>query len=198
MLRQAGGDYFNPDEAARRIRATHRELSQEEANSQAWHEGVRQLADAVRLRREHFFETTLGGDTITGLLEAALDQELEVRVWYAALDSPERHVARVAARVRAGGHAISEADIRRRYDASRANLIRLLPRLTELRVYDNSEEADPARGRAPRPRLVLHWQGRRILGPENLATTPEWAKPIVAAALKTSALHRHSRRKAGT
>jgi hypothetical protein len=58
-----------------------------------------------------------------------------------------------------------------------------LPRLAELKVYDNSEEADPARGRIPRPRLVLHWKDGRILGPRRLEHTPEWAKPIVAAAL---------------
>jgi len=156
---------------------------------------VRQIRDAIRLRREHFFETTLGGSTIPGLLEAALDQGLEVRVWYAGLDSPERHLARVAARVHAGGHAIPEDDIRRRYDSGRVNLVRLLPRLTELRVFDNSAEADPARGGVPKPRLVLHWRDGRVEAPDDLAASPEWAKPIVAAALKAAALRRHSRRR---
>jgi len=47
----------------------------------------------------------------------------------------------------------------------------------------NSAEADPAAGPAPRPLLVLHVERGRIVGPSDLSSTPEWAKPIVAAAL---------------
>ena len=86
-------------------------------------------------------------------------------------------------RVRAGGHDIPEDAIRRRYRHSRLNLVQLLPVLTELRVYDNSATADPAAGQAPAPVLVLHMRGGRIVGPPDLASTPDWAKPIVAAAV---------------
>jgi hypothetical protein len=85
--------------------------------------------------------------------------------------------------VRAGGHDIPQATIRRRWRHSRLNLVQLLPALTELRVYDNSADADPATGRAPQPVLVLHLLRGRIVGPSDLSSTPEWAKPIVAAAL---------------
>ena len=121
---------------------------------------------------------------MTGLLERALDEGFAVSIWYAGLNSPELHIARVAARVARGGHDIAEEDIRRRYDTSRANLVRLLPRLMELKVYDNSEEADPVAGTAPRPRLLLHFVRGKIVVQADLASTPEWAKPIVAAAMK--------------
>lgn len=64
------------------------------------------------------------------------------------------------------------------------NLIRLLPVLTELRVYDNSAVADPAAGEPPHPALALHVVGRDVVGPPELSRTPAWARPIVAAALK--------------
>jgi len=32
--------------------------------------------------------------------------------------------------------------------------------------------------------LVLHMEHGKILGPADLSRTPDWAKPIVAAALK--------------
>jgi predicted ABC-type ATPase len=86
--------------------------------------------------------------------------------------------------VRAGGHDIPESSIRRRWRHSRLNLVELLPNLTELRVYDNSAEADPAAGHEPRPVLVLHLDRGEIVGPTDLSSTPEWAKPMVAAALK--------------
>lgn len=183
-FRAAGADYYNPDEAARSLRAANPRLGAAEANSAAWHQGRRLLERAIAERRDFALETTLGASTIPRLLAQAAAQGIEVRVWYVGLDSPERHLARVRSRVRGGGHDIPEADIRRRYDHSRLNLIELLPRLAALRVYDNSIEADPAAGRAPSPVLVLHMEGGRIVGPADLARTPAWAKPIVVAALK--------------
>lgn len=184
FLRRAGGEFFNPDEAAQRILAAHPGLPSAEANSLAWKLGLQQLQSAVRMQSDYWFETTLGGHTITATLAAAAKAGMAVRIWYVGLSSPELHVARVAARVRRGGHAIPEDLIRRRYDASRRNLIRLLPQLTELAVFDNSPEADPARGQYPEPVPVLHLRARKILSPGDLSATPEWAKPIVAAALK--------------
>ena len=129
---------------------------------------------------------TQGGATITALLERALASGLDVRVWYVGLGSVELHLARVRARVAAGGHDIPEATVRRRFHDSRLNLIRLLPRLTELRVYDNSAEADPRAGVAPEPRLLLHVARGRIVAAGPLGDTPAWAKPILAAAMNIS------------
>jgi predicted ABC-type ATPase len=184
LLRENDGEYFNPDEVARVLRARDSRRDQAQANALAWTLGVRQLDHAIRLGVDYFFETTLGGSTISDRLAAALTAGHEVRIWYACLQSADLHVARVAARVREGGHDIPEADIRRRYDASRRNLVALLPRLTELKVYDNTADTDLARGRPPVPKLALHWRSGRIFGPKNLHKTPEWAKPIVAQALK--------------
>ena len=125
---------------------------------------------------------------MTRLLENAAEAGLEVRVWYVALESPELHIDRVRRRVAKGGHDIPAADIRRRYDQSRLNLIRLLPKLTELRVYDNSKEGDPDIGREPAPRLLLHWRSGRIVAPRTIEAAPEWAKPILAAAAKLAGI----------
>ena len=100
------------------------------------------------------------------------------------LDSVERHIARVRSRVAHGGHDIPEGKIRERYTQSRLNLIRLLPRLTELLLYDNSEEADPRTGMAPEPELVLRLVQGKVRETCELTRVPEWAKPILAAALK--------------
>ena len=144
---------------------------------------MRLLERAIAERIDFAFETTLGGKTITGLLERALSSGIEVRVWYVGLDTPALHIARVRARVARGGHDIPEARVRERFDTSRLNLIRLLPRLTELVVYDNSAEADPRTGAAPEPLLVLRWARGKITGSCPLPLTPGWAKPILAAAM---------------
>lgn len=183
MIREAGGDYYNPDEAARAFLAADPALDQVAANAAAWQEGRRLLQRAIADRLDFALETTLGGSTIPRLITQAASQGFEVRMWYVGLDSPRAHIARVKHRVEAGGHDIPEDAIRRRWRHSRQNLIVLLPVLTALRVYDNSADADPAIGRAPRPDLVLHVERGRIVGPDDLSATPEWAKPIVAAAL---------------
>lgn len=186
-FRQSGADYYNPDEAARRFRAANHSLSQTEANGAAWHEGVRLLRRAIDQRLDFALETTLGANTIPRLLRQAANSGFDIYVWYVGLESLELHIARVKSRVARGGHDISEADIRRRYEHSRLNLIDLLPVLHALRIFDNSAEGDPAAGQTPKPVLVLSMEGRKILEPRDLTRTPEWAKPIVAAALKVSA-----------
>jgi predicted ABC-type ATPase len=184
MVRAAGADYFNPDEAARALISANPGLDQLKANAAAWRHGRRLLERAINEHKDFAFESTLGGSTMPRLLAEAAAQGFQVRIWYVGLASPELHIQRVRNRVRAGGHDIPESSIRRRWRHSRLNLVQLLPHLTELRVYDNSDDADPAAGRAPQPRLVLHLDHGEIVGPPDLSSTPEWAKPIVAAALK--------------
>ena len=187
----AGVPYFNPDLAAREATAAAsaqgRSLTQVEANAWAWSEGVARLRRAIAEHRNYALETTLGGETIVGLLLEAAAAGLGVSVWFVGLESVELHVARVAHRVARGGHDIPRSDIERRYVRGRLNLIRLLAVLRQLVVYDNSAQADPAAPAKVRPRLVLRMAGGAIVAPADLSRTPEWAKPVVAAALN---LHR--------
>lgn len=186
-IRELGAAYYNPDEAARSIREAHPRTGQQDANSLAWHEGRRLLERAISERLDFAFETTLGASTIPRLLADAAVDGAQVWLWYVGLDSAERHLARVRSRVAGGGHDIPESDIRRRWDTSRQNLVALMPKLSRLWLYDNSLEADPRRGNAPLPRLLLEMHGTRIVRPKDLAGTPDWAKPIVARALQLAA-----------
>jgi predicted ABC-type ATPase len=178
-----GADYYNPDEATRRIRTASPHLSEREANSLAWHQGKRLLEAAIDGRLRFAIETTLGGDTMTALFKRALAEGMEVRMWYVGLASLELHLARVRARVVRGGHDVPEPKIRERFEKSRVNLIRLLPYLTELRVFDNSVDADPSSGKAPEPYPVLQMVNGAIASMCDLPSVPGWAKPIVAAAI---------------
>ena len=183
MLIEEGVEYFNPDEAAELIRGANPGITLEEAQSVAWEEGRRLLERAINERLDYAFETTLGGRTITALLEKAVQGGIEVRIWYVGLLNVELHIARVRAHVKRGGHDIPEERIRQRYVRSVFNLIQLMPKLTELRVYDNSVEADPHTGATPEPKLIVHLNRGKLLNVCELASTPEWAKPIVLTAL---------------
>ena len=183
MIVSEGVRYFNPDEAAQKILDAKPGISITDANSAAWYEGIRLLKRAIDEGLDYAFETTLGGRTITQMLEQALLKGAEVHMWYVGLATPELHVARVKVRVSRGGHDIPEERIRERYDSSRYNLVRLLPRLTELWLYDNSKEADPVLGVAPEPKLILHLQAGQIIEMCDPTGVPAWAKSIVAVAV---------------
>ena len=157
ILRQRDLNYFNPDEAAARIRE---EIgcSIDEANGSAWREGKRILEKAISERANHAFETTLGGTTMPRLIAKAADAGFDVLMWFVGLATVDQHIARVRARVSRGGHDIPEDRIRERWDTSRRNLVVLMPRLSELRVFDNSQDRDAETETIPPPHLLLHWR----------------------------------------
>lgn len=87
------------------------------------------------------FETTLASRSfapwLRGLREVGGYELLLVFVW---LPSPELSIARVADRVRAGGHDVPEATIRRRYSRGIANFAQIYrPLVDHFWCYDNSE-----------------------------------------------------------
>jgi len=186
LLERDGLTWFNPDTFARELRAA-TGCDQETANAQAWQEGMRRFDETVAKRLNYAFETTLGGKTVTAkILEATKTHH--VLIWFCGLSSPELHIARVKARVAAGGHPIPEEKIRQRYPQAQLNLIKLMPHVAYIKVYDNSVEA-AADGTVPDPLLVLEMENGQVISPtpddlEALRQAPEWAKPILEAALR--------------
>ena len=186
LLAEHGLAWFNPDSYARALVAR-RSMPIEDANALAWQFGREQLEEAIASRSNFAFETTLGASTIPGLLAAASATH-DVTMWYCGLEAVELHLRRVQARVASGGHDIPEARIRERWTASRRNLIRLLPHLASLQVFDNSAEAAPGGPIRP-PILLLEMSMGKMLSPdpaepEQLAAIPDWAKPVVEAAIR--------------
>lgn len=183
LLQRAGLAWFNPDTFAREL-ITATGCDQLEANAAAWHEGMRRLDDALANARNYAFETTLGGNTVPQKILAATATH-DMLLWFCGLDSPEHHIDRVRSRVAAGGHDIPAAKIRERYPRALENLIGLMPHLARLQVYDNS--VDVAQGAAiPDPLLVLAMADGKVQWPVDaggLRRTPDWAKPVVEAAL---------------
>ena len=186
LLEREGLTWFNPDTFAREIKAA-TGCDQETANAQAWQEGMRRLDEAMTKGLNYAFETTLGGKTVTAkILEATKTHD--VLIWFCGLSSPELHIARVKARVAAGGHPIPEEKIRERYPLAQLNLIKLMPHVAYMTVYDNSAEA-ASDGTVPDPLLVLEVHDGRVISPasddlEALKQVPEWTKSILEAALR--------------
>jgi len=185
LLERAGMTWFNPDTFARELVAA-TGCTMAEANAEAWQEGMRRLDVALAQGHSHAFETTLGGNTVPARIADAARTH-DVLMWFCGLASAEQHIARVGARVAASGHDIPEASIRARWTRARENLIALMPALAQLQVYDNSVEV--ARGKSvPDPVLLLEMVDGALVVPDAddldaLAATPDWAKPLLEAAL---------------
>lgn len=183
FLHKEGNAFFNPDTVAQQIRGLHPDIPLTLANAHAWQIGRSLLQQAITEGRDYRFETTLGGRTIAQLLERAAQSGHRLHVWFCGLVSADLHLHRVRSRVAHGGHDIPEVKIRERWTRSRENLVRLLPSIDHLRVHDNSAEADPAEGHRPKPVLLLEMKQGKITAPADLSGAPDWAQPIIAAAI---------------
>jgi len=180
-IRSAGQDWHNPDEFAREMRMQFPDKSIQQINSEVWYEGLRRLECSIYDKLDFTFETTLGGNTITNTLLDAIAAGVPVNIWYCGLDSVELHIKRVAYRVARGGHDIPVELIRSRYNTSVHNLCRLVPGLTQLAVYDNSNSLDDKK-KQPNIRRLLHVVDGQVRELEQ--NMPDWAKPIAAVSLR--------------
>ncbi|WP_211102468.1 hypothetical protein [Nitrospirillum bahiense] len=184
ILATHGLSFFNPDTMARRIVAQ-TGIGPEAADVRAGRQGLSNLRQAIADVTSYAFETTLSGNAIPSLLLKAAATH-RIIMLYCGLEAVELHLRRVAQRVAFGGHAIPEAKIRERWVTSRANLVRILPVISHLQLFDNSFTVG-AGDDIPPARLVLEMRDREIFVPPAgdwaaLASIPNWAKPIFQAA----------------
>ena len=97
-----------------------------------------QIADHLAHRRSFAFETTLSGVAYAHQIPKWRTLGYAVALHFLALPDADMAVARVAQRVKQGGHNIPEAVIRRRFVAGLANLPRYCELVDDWDVYDNS------------------------------------------------------------
>lgn len=98
------------------------------------------LADGISDRRNMVFETTFAGRQPLDLVRRAKDAGYSCVLHFVLLESADLHVARVADRVRAGGHEVDETTIRRRYERSVENLVENATMFDELTLIENSSQ----------------------------------------------------------
>lgn len=103
--------FVNSDEFAKGLAP----FSPETASIQASRYMLLKIRYLFRRREDFGIETTLATRTLLRMVSEAQAEGYTVTVMYFWLNSPELAVARVKARVKAGGHNIPEETIRRRY-----------------------------------------------------------------------------------
>jgi predicted ABC-type ATPase len=102
---------------------------------------LEEMAACVRRGESFAFETTLAGIGYRRLIRQWRGQGYHVSLFFLALPDSETAIARVAERVRQGGHDIPEAVIRRRFASGLRNLDSTYKAAVDAwAVYDNAGE----------------------------------------------------------
>ena len=123
---------------------------------------IEKMRAQVKAGSSFAVETTLSGKSYIPLLKSCKEDGWTISLYYFWLPTPEHSIARVANRVRQGGHSISDEVIFRRFRTGLWNMLHLyLPLADTAAIYDNSQRqriliADRESG----GQLVIHDQVR--------------------------------------
>lgn len=116
----------------------------ESAAIQAGRVMLRRLRQLASNRTDFAFESTLASRSLAPWIRHLRQDGYVFHLAYLWLPEPEIAIARVAARVRAGGHHIPEITIRRRYASGLRNFFRLYRPIADYwRFYNNAAASAP-------------------------------------------------------
>jgi predicted ABC-type ATPase len=171
--------FVNLDEIARGLSPLDPEIERLRAARFA----LQMLQETLKLRngsaKSLTVESTLAGRTHLKTIEDARKAGWPVHILYFAVKTPEIALARIARRVSVGGHDVPEADARRRFSRSLANLPEYLAACDFWRVYDNNA-AQPVPVAEGRQGCIAFsaedWTGLPESLPELLAALPKCAE----------------------
>ncbi|MDO9894605.1 zeta toxin family protein [Glaesserella parasuis] len=138
------------------------------ADIEAGRKAIELFKFAIRHNISFSMESTLSGKSILQRMEVA-KKNFYTRLNYVGVDDPKINIARVKARVKAGGHFIDEETIKRRYQISRENLIQAILLNDGTFIYDNSSDS-------PKIQLVISANKTVTKLTDKL---PQWCEDLV-------------------
>lgn len=98
---------------------------------------IKKINDCIDKGISFTQETTLSGRKTLETIKKAIDQNYKIRLFYVGVGSLDESLARIANRVKKGGHDIPTSDVQRRYATRFENLMRILPYCNQAEFYDN-------------------------------------------------------------
>ncbi|MEM7688995.1 MAG: zeta toxin family protein [Pseudomonadota bacterium] len=128
-------------------------------------------ADHIARGLDFVTETVFSHPSKLALIEEATAAGFDVIVMHVGVETPDLSVARVAARVEEGGHAVPEDKVRARYARNGALIRRAALMANAGLVFDNSQLNRP-------PKRCLVFQDGRLV--HERAALPQWIRTIYA------------------
>jgi predicted ABC-type ATPase len=135
-------------------------------------EGLREAC--LREGKCHAFETVFSAPDKVDYVRRAQAAGFFIRLFFICTDRPEINIARVANRMREGGHTVPTDKIISRYSKSIAQCAAVIPLVDRAYIYDNSvEDVAPA---------ILFRTENGALKKAYRQPINDWAKPILEGA----------------
>lgn len=133
-------EFVNADTIAQGLSA----FAQDRVAFQAGRIMLARLNELAQAQASFGFETTLASRSYVPWLRKLRADGYQVHIVFLWLPSPDEAIARVAERVKAGGHFVPDATVRRRYAAGLRNLHTLyMPLADTWQILDNSVASVP-------------------------------------------------------
>jgi predicted ABC-type ATPase len=164
FLKDAGLPFVNADRIGAALG-----VSDSEAAAAADAARAQLLAEGMSFITETVFSDPVGAKL--QFLREAIAAGYRVTVYFIGLSSAQLSGARVAQRVRAGGHDVPPERLDRRFWQSLENLKEAVTFVPEVHVYDNSSAESPYR-------LVFSVRESRIELPGD--PLPDWLRPVIS------------------
>ncbi|MFH1799226.1 MAG: zeta toxin family protein [Candidatus Omnitrophota bacterium] len=118
---------------------------------------LEQIADCARRKADFAFETTLAGKTYVSFFKKMKQEGYELHLFFLWLPAVKLALARIADRVRKGGHDIPEHDVRRRFARGLKNLFQSYGSLFNTwSVFDNSTGSPEQVFRVEQGMITVH------------------------------------------
>ncbi|WP_211187705.1 AAA family ATPase [Achromobacter sp. Bel] len=128
--------FVNPDDIARRISPT--DFDNPRNIILAGRQALKERRAHLAALDSFAIETTLTGNSALDLISTAKTLGYKINLIFVGLDDVALSMARVALRVRAGGHRVPARDLLRRFSRSIENLTHASKLVDRLWVLDNS------------------------------------------------------------
>ncbi|MBZ0203253.1 MAG: zeta toxin family protein [Ignavibacteria bacterium] len=120
---------------------------------------LERIKELIDQKATFAFETTLTTKSYVNLLKKAKEKRYKIILFYFWLNSVELALARIADRVKKGGHDIPKDVVIRRYERSLDNLVNLfMPISDKWYITDNSNEifCEIAKGQFTKPNHIIN------------------------------------------
>lgn len=164
FLKDSGLPFVNADRIGAALG-----ISDSEAAAAADAARAQLLAEGMSFITETVFSDPVGAKL--QFLRDAIAAGYRVTLYFVGISSAQLSGARVAQRVRAGGHDVPPERLKRRYRQSLENLRQALTFVPEVHVYDNSSAEIPYR-------LVLSLRESR--SEFRADPLPDWLRPVIS------------------